>query len=401
MTSFSRSALVDFDFGSAVYAGATVTAYTVDTLGNPTATLATLYADLTSPALLQNPQTLDSYGQWQQPVYVADAVVLAVTDAQGVPDHQTGVISANLAGSAAADAATSAASASALFGSITDVFARVRALYRKMVNLGFPLSLVGKGLSFLRVNVAESAYEFQTPAQVRSDIGAGTVTSVADAVNGGVSVATGTAAATIALAPSDLAAKAVPTLADIFLIGDAAASFAPKKSTGAQVQAAFVLPAVIVQDRKATGVAGSALTQNVYTDRDLNTLVLNTVGGVTAVATPNLTLPAGTYNVTVSAAFVPASSTNSSSRIRLFNTTDAAVQVDTNANDIVSLSLGNAGQTGGNTITLRGRFTIAAQKNLKFQHWNPLVGALPGTASAGTGNTEPEVYLSAEFVKVA
>lgn len=163
-----------------------------------------------------------------------------------------------------------------------------------------------------------------------------------------------------------------------------------------------VLPTVIVQDRKATTTAGGSFTQNTYTDHDLNTLILNTVGGVTAVATPNLTLPAGTYDVTAMATITFA--TGGAAKMRLFNTTDAAVQVDTNANDIVNLNSGtNAGVAINNTplYPLRARFTIAAQKNMKFQVWNNQTGATAGSAQNGTGNAEPEVYLSAEFVKVA
>lgn len=164
----------------------------------------------------------------------------------------------------------------------------------------------------------------------------------------------------------------------------------------------YAIPTVIVQDRKATTTAGAALTQNVYTDHDLNTLILNTVGGVTAVSTPNLTLPAGTYDVTAFA--VITFGTGGLAKMRLFNTTDAAVQTDINANDIVNLNSGtSAGVALNNTpiYPLRARFTIAAQKNLKFQVWNSQAGGTAGSPQNGTGNTEPEVYLSAEFVKVA
>lgn len=171
MTSFSRSALTDFDFGSAVYAGATVTAYTVDTFGNKTAFLATLYADLTSATLLENPQILDGFGQWVQPIYIDNSVVLAVTGAEGVPDHQTGVISANLAGSAAADAAASAATAAALYGASNDIYALVKSIYQKIKSQVFPSPLVA--LKMLRVKADASGYELRTPAQVQGDLGLG------------------------------------------------------------------------------------------------------------------------------------------------------------------------------------------------------------------------------------
>lgn len=157
------------------------------------------------------------------------------------------------------------------------------------------------------------------------------------------------------------------------------------------------LPIVIVQDRKASGSAGSALTQNVYTDHDLNTLILNTVGGVTAVSTPNLTLPSGTYDVNAWCTINPGAATLW--RVRLFNTTGAAVQTDTNGNDVVGLSMSSG--AAGIPALLRARFTISTQSNLKFQLWNGAAGSTQGAATSGSGNTEPEVYLSAEFTKVA
>jgi hypothetical protein len=172
MTSFTRTALTDFDFGIPVYAGATVSAWTVDTFGNKTAFLATLYADLTSSATLSNPQTLDGFGKWSQPIYINTPVILTVTGANGVPDHQTGVISANLAGSSASDAATSAASAAGFFGSVSDIFTRVRSLYSKFKTLGFPLVLVAT--QYLRANAAGNGYEFRSASQTRGDLGLGT-----------------------------------------------------------------------------------------------------------------------------------------------------------------------------------------------------------------------------------
>lgn len=237
-----------------------------------------------------------------------------------------------------------------------------------------------------------------TQLQIISGLPGG-VTAVSDATNGGINVATGTSTPVLSLKPSDLLTKTTPTTSDSVVIQDAAASNAAKTSTLAQLQTALVLPRVIVQDRKATTTAGAALTQNAYTDHDLQTIILNTVGGATAIVTTlNLRLPPGTYDVTAFAAF---NSTGGSAltRLRLFNTTDGVVQVDTNSNDVVNVNPNIASnQPPG---ALRARFTLAAQKDLKFQQWNNNAGNSQGAASSGTGNTEPEVYLSAEFVKVA
>ena len=88
-----RRYLADFALANPLYAGATVTIYTVDpVLLLPTTTLATLYADLTSQSLLANPQRLDGEGKWQQPIYV-DAPVIMNVGGAAVADHQTGITS--------------------------------------------------------------------------------------------------------------------------------------------------------------------------------------------------------------------------------------------------------------------------------------------------------------------
>jgi hypothetical protein len=66
------------------------------------------------------------------------------------------------------------------------------------------------------------------------------VRPVVDALNGGVLIGnSGTFTQTIALAPSDLVAKASPTSADLVVIGDSAAAFAAKKTTIDQLRTAF------------------------------------------------------------------------------------------------------------------------------------------------------------------
>lgn len=87
----TRAYLPDFAFANPLYAGATVTVYTVDPkLLTATTTLATCYADLTSQSLLANPQTLDGEGKWQQPVYVGVPVIMHIGGAQA-EDHSTGI----------------------------------------------------------------------------------------------------------------------------------------------------------------------------------------------------------------------------------------------------------------------------------------------------------------------
>lgn len=283
--------------------------------------------------------------------------------------------------------------------------------------LSTPLSVPqgGTGAATLTLNSVLLGNSTSTPLQVApltagnlltsdgttwTSSGAG-LTSITDAANGGLQFTQSGSVVTSTLSPANLLQKTTPLSSDRLMLLDVTTNTG-KTSTFAQAAGALggSLGNVIVQDRKATTTAGAALTQNTYTDHDLNTLTLNTVGGVTAVSTPNVTLPAGTYDVTAFTGSVTAAASGSF-RLRLFNTTDAAVQQDINANDIVStnVTITFAAATGL-ALFVRARFTLAAQKNLKFQEWTSGAGQTQGAATNGTGNSEPEIYLSAEFVKV-
>lgn len=90
----SRTLLRDFALANPIYIGGKIYIYTVDANGDPTTTLATLYESFTGSATLPNPQRCDSEGKFAQPVY-HDVDVVAIASGLSVPDHQTGVISAN------------------------------------------------------------------------------------------------------------------------------------------------------------------------------------------------------------------------------------------------------------------------------------------------------------------
>lgn len=87
----TRTNLDDFALATPLYAGATVTIFTVDPVTfKPTATLATVYADLFSLQTSANPQTLDNSGKWVNPVYV-DVPVIMQIGAGAVASFQTGI----------------------------------------------------------------------------------------------------------------------------------------------------------------------------------------------------------------------------------------------------------------------------------------------------------------------
>lgn len=90
MASLTRTSISDFSLVNPFYIGASVSAFTVVN-GVKTATLATLYEATAGTATLANPQTLDSEGKWQQPVYIQDNVVLTVSGVS-FDAHDTGII---------------------------------------------------------------------------------------------------------------------------------------------------------------------------------------------------------------------------------------------------------------------------------------------------------------------
>jgi|GEM_PF-2546296 hypothetical protein len=78
-----------FDTANPLYAGATVTIYTVNGSGQATTTLATIYDATTGTGTLANPQTLNSEGRFAAPIYLAEPVIMAVSGT--VAAHSTGI----------------------------------------------------------------------------------------------------------------------------------------------------------------------------------------------------------------------------------------------------------------------------------------------------------------------
>ncbi len=93
-----RAAIQDFALANPIYAGASVSFYTVSA-GVKTSTLATLYSGATGTGTLTNPQILDSEGKFQQPVYPSAPVIGAITGLS-IPDHDTGIITGPWSGDA-------------------------------------------------------------------------------------------------------------------------------------------------------------------------------------------------------------------------------------------------------------------------------------------------------------
>jgi hypothetical protein len=91
--------------------------------------------------------------------------------------------------------------------------------------------------------------------------GVGTVTSVSNATNGGLNVATGTSTPALSLKPSDLLTKATPTTSDSFMLMDAAASNAAKTALLSALRTTLLSGSVTQIVNTETGAVATGTTQ--------------------------------------------------------------------------------------------------------------------------------------------
>lgn len=142
-----------------------------------------------------------------------------------------------------------------------------------------------------------------------------------------------------------------------------------------------------VRDEKATATAGggSSAGSNI---RTLNTVVTNTISGA-SLASNQITLPAGTYNIIASA---PAGEAGKH-RIRLVNVTDSTVALlGTSAfNDVTSYM-----QTDS---VISGQFTLAGTKALNITHYIQFAAVTTGLGQA-MNDTFVNVYTSVFIEKI-
>lgn len=87
----NRFSIPLFQIANQVYAGTSVTFYTVDGNGVKTTTKATLYDAPTGTDTLANPQVLDGDGKFARPVYCEEPVI-GVVDGLSAPGGDTGII---------------------------------------------------------------------------------------------------------------------------------------------------------------------------------------------------------------------------------------------------------------------------------------------------------------------
>jgi hypothetical protein len=154
---------------------------------------------------------------------------------------------------------------------------------------------------------------------------------------------------------------------------------------GATGSAGSVLTGILhVADIRSSGAAAPGVSAGVTT-RTLNTVVRNTIGGVAALASNQVTLPAGTYRVSGSAIVYAAGATQA----YLYNVTTSS-----------TILAGTSEYSNGSTThsDIMREIVLAAQSVIELRHW-----ALSSTGNFGypTGSGVGEVYAHLIFEKIA
>ena len=142
----------------------------------------------------------------------------------------------------------------------------------------------------------------------------------------------------------------------------------------------------IFNETQASGTNGGTFTSGSYTNRVLNTTVVNNITGC-SIASSIITLPAGTYSVT---AFAPAYAVERN-KTRLQNLTDAN-----------TIALGGSALFTGiqGVATLQTVFTIASSKTVSLQH---RCQTTSGTIGYGVPSSfgDNEVYSQIQIARIA
>lgn len=88
---YARTLIQDFSTANPIYVNGIVTFYRVAN-GEKTNVKANLYSAISGVGKLSNPQKLDSYGKFKNPVYIDQPVIMTVEGVGSTPDHETGVV---------------------------------------------------------------------------------------------------------------------------------------------------------------------------------------------------------------------------------------------------------------------------------------------------------------------
>jgi hypothetical protein len=142
-----------------------------------------------------------------------------------------------------------------------------------------------------------------------------------------------------------------------------------------------------VRDEKASGTAGGSSAATTWNVRALNTVMVNEIPGA-SLASDQITLPAGTYFIDAQA---PAGGV-AAHQLRLRNVTDSS-------NILVGASASAFSNTAADAV-LGGRFTLAASKVVRLEHYTNTSAATTGLGSAASSGVA-EVYADVKIWKVA
>lgn len=178
---------------------------------------------------------------------------------------------------------------------------------------------------------------------------------------------------------------AIGTAAQVLKVN--AGATAPEWGTAASGGADYIL----IEDQKASTTPGGTLTANTWVTRDLNTEQSDT-GGHASVASNQITLAAGTYEIEASCPGYYCGF----HKARLYNVTDTAVAlVGTSEISYTTASI------AGNCSFIKGKITIAASKVLELQHFCTVTHATYGAGAPTGAASTVEVYSQILLSKVA
>jgi len=162
------------------------------------------------------------------------------------------------------------------------------------------------------------------------------------------------------------------------------------EATGLKWATVGSVSVVTFVDQKTNGTDGGTFTSGAFRTRDLNTtLGTNGISG-SSLASNQITLPAGTYNI---AANAPSLIVNQSAT-RLYNITDSAVAL------LGSVSCSSSGDFTSVDSIIRGTITIAATKVFEIQHICATTRATNGFGLSGSFG-QSEIYTQITITKVA
>jgi hypothetical protein len=146
-----------------------------------------------------------------------------------------------------------------------------------------------------------------------------------------------------------------------------------------------------IQDQKTSGTPGGGSSAGANT-RVLNTVVTNEITGA-SLSSNQITLPAGTYEIDATAPSFQSNS-NTLSQLYLYNVDDTAVELYG-----TSLYAALPSGSGINVVSrVRGRFTIAGEKDFELRHYIQNAFATSGLGNAASNGLE--VYADVMIRKV-